>query len=446
MRPFSWIALCGVLISGLFLSSVADARCYRGEGWTNRGSDGNAAGMGIAAINIMSNYLQPMGTVIAASTVVPSQSFTGGEAGNPDDVLYYCETQADADSFQVVFATNGDNAYSGEYEVPEYPGAYYTRWRNVAFRITLTESGQVVSRYYQQYSAKPNYNPETDRYEFYFKQLSPLRLELIKVPGEPPNSTWGGDNQSYSYTQPFAYYAFSMPGVNANGPNVGDDSRSVYRGFSNEFIGFGIYRNPRAILYRRAGCVVRNNTPFVLFPTVSVAELEGGGFIQQPVRVDVECDSGITSFSGTGAGQTAFGLQVSQSGYAATLANASALINGSGGVSYLLSDGYGTDPSVATGVGIRLEHAATGERMNFIGWHGSNCGASAPGVCGENPTGGGKLAGWHPILDGAQVDEMTGFGTTKYVHSLAATLEKLPGINVTPGKVRSHVQVLVRIQ
>ncbi|WP_146136791.1 fimbrial protein [Marinobacter shengliensis] len=441
---FSKQSLGLILAAVLVWSSAADARCYRGPDWTNRGSDGNASGMGITAINIMSNYLQPMGSVIAASTVVPSQSFSGGQAGSPDDVLYYCETQEDVDNFRVTFATNGDNRYSGEFEVPEYPGAYYTLWHNVAFRATLTETGQVVNRLYQEFPAKPIYNPDTDRYEFYFRQLSPLAVELIKVPGRPPGGIWDTDGQAYTYTQPFVYYVFSMPGVNANGPVAGDDSRVMYRGFSNEFVGFGIYRNPRATIYRRAGCVVRNNTPFVLFPTVSVAELESGAAPSSPIRVDVECDTGVAS--GTNAGQTAFGLQVSQASYFNTQLHESDLINGYGGVSYLLSDDYGVDANVARGVGIRLEHMATGERMNFLGWHGVNCVGTAPEVCGENPTGGGRLAGWYPVLAGAEVTEISDFGTTKYSHQMSATLEKLPNSTVTPGKVKARAQVLVRVQ
>lgn len=439
-----------ILLGGVLSADLAEALCYTGPGWKDRGSPYLTSGMGISNVSVISNYLQPMGSIIAVSTVVPHQSFAGEQAGSPNDVLYWCETKEDADKVVTVFATNGDSDTQGMYEVPGYPGAYYTGFKNVASRITVADTGQVVGKKWKEFPLTPIYNPDNGRYEILFKQLSPLRLELIKVPSVPPTG-FVSENDGYPYPaagEPFMYYAFSMPGIyEGTGPQPGEDSQFSYTGWPYHFLGFGINNKPTAYLFRRAGCVVRNNTPHVLFPTVSVTDLEQGASVQAPVRVDVECDSGV--ISGTELGSTALGLQVSSEAYAKAK-TIPGLVNSAGGVSHLLPDGYGNDSTVATGVGIRLEHAATGERIPFLGWYGVNCTMNHSGVdpetCGDNPLGGGKSAGWMPVLEGADTIMTTEFQTTKYSQQFTVILEKLPNATVTPGKIKARAQVLVKIQ
>ncbi len=79
------------------------------------------------------------------------------------------------------------------------------------------------------------------------------------------------------------------------------------------------------------------------------------------ITVDIECQSGTES--GTSSGQTAIGIQTSLPGYLKALGLG--LVNTAGGVSYLLSDSYGTDSRIATGVGISLSDS-NGSTMNLL--------------------------------------------------------------------------------
>lgn len=126
---------------------------------------------------------------------------------------------------------------------------------------------------------------------------------------------------------------------------------------------FGMNTSPVAVLTRKNTCVVRNVTPYVVFPIITVNELNNNQTRSADITVDIECQSGTES--GINSGQTTLGIQTSFSGY--LKAQSLGLVNAAGGVSYLLSDNYGTDNRIATGVGISLSDD-NGTAMNFVGW------------------------------------------------------------------------------
>jgi len=107
------------------------------------------------------------------------------------------------------------------------------------------------------------------------------------------------------------------------------------------------------------------------------------------------------------------------------------LVTSGGAVTHLLSNGYGTDPSIATGVGISLRNAANGSAMNFLGWSGTSSGASS---------------GWYPVLAGAHNTGSTTQNYTNYSQTITATLSTLPGMTAKPGKVNATAYVLVKVQ
>jgi fimbrial protein len=442
-----WLALVIMLC---FWTGTAQARCYRGPDHVDRGGDSNQGSMGFGTLNLMSAYLQPPGTIIASNVVSPSIAFSGAQAATAESVLYYCDTAADAAQVKLLVATNGDEPVGGKLEVPGYPGTYYTFYKYIGARITVVDTGQVVRRNWAEVPISIHYNAEKSRNEVKMGAVSDVRVDLIRIDSEIPSFSggWGPDYQiatgAYTTNQPLFYYAFDMP--NYPGPSAGADSNSDIRGWAVEWLAFGMYKNPQAYLYNNASCVIRNHTPMVVFPTVNTADVEAGQTVNAELRVDVECDNGVATggLSGTGGGQTAFGFQVSPQAYKAAQ-SIPGLVTSAGGVEYLLSEGYGTDPAVAKGVGIRLRHGATGADMRFIGWQG-NCGGSSPGLCGANTTGGGSAAGWFPVLDGASGGQATGNQTRLYEQHVIATLERIPGQTVTPGRIRAQVQVLVRVQ
>ncbi|VFS46115.1 fimbrial protein [Budvicia aquatica] len=100
-------------------------------------------------------------------------------------------------------------------------------------------------------------------------------------------------------------------------------------------------------------------------------------------------------------------------------------------MSYLLSDGYGTDPLVASGVGIQISRP-NGTVLNLL----STLSGSVLG---------GNNAGWYPVLDDATPGAVVS-GVTTYTKTVNATLKALPGKTVTAGKVTATAQVIIQVQ
>ena len=112
----------------------------------------------------------------------------------------------------------------------------------------------------------------------------------------------------------------------------------------------------------------------------------------------------------------------------AAKAQALGLMNGSGGISHLVSDSYGS-PGTASGVGIRIY------RNNAPIY-----------LLSKNVTLSGNNGGWYGIFQGAQ--ELTGAvsGGNSYTESFRAELTKISGQTVTAGAVNAHAQVVIRVQ
>ncbi|MDV2441217.1 fimbrial protein [Acinetobacter gerneri] len=161
----------------------------------------------------------------------------------------------------------------------------------------------------------------------------------------------------------------------------------------------------------------------------SSGKLANGAIRSAILEVEVECNDAM--ISGTAAGQTAIGFQPSAGAY--TAASSLGLLTTQGGVKYLLSDQYGTDPDIATGVGIKLFNAASNKEMNFL-----NQFALA---------GGGEDAGWYPVLQGTPyLIGSNASGHKSYMQHYRAELKAIPNTTISAGKVKSTATVLVKIQ
>jgi len=135
--------------------------------------------------------------------------------------------------------------------------------------------------------------------------------------------------------------------------------------------------------------------------------------------------------SGTATNQTALGVLVGPANAQSAL-NAGLTTAGTG-VTYLLSDGYGTDPSVATGVGVALSRP-NGTALNFL--------------TNQYVTTGGAADGWDAVLNDATPDGPAAGGVTSYTRTIDATFRAFaPGSTpVTPGRYNATAQVIVRVQ
>lgn len=398
--------------------------------WTGSLDTSGASGLP-GVVNINSSTFQPNGTLIASGSA--SILNLGNEAYTPDQVLFRCDAVDEGSLFEY-YATNGDNAFGGQYEDGAafgLPGAYRTYFNGMVIRVTHAASGNYFSRYWQARQLTGLDRDGQGKILVKVKNFSDVRVELFRVSNE---ATAGGTNASgnYGYSQPAAYTAFKGGGRSA-GLSVGQDSLSYYSGWYGEWPGAVNLYN-RITVRRSATCSVTHVTPNVQFPVISIAELHSGANRQLPVDIAFQCqtgapaNTGLTAFaSGTEAGRTAMGVLVPAANYQSAVAQG--LTTGGSGVTFLLSDDYG-QPGVAGGVGVALTQA-DGAPLNFLG--------------NDQVTGGGGAAGWYPVLQGASSTGVSG-GVTSYTKRLNATLKQIPGRSVTPGRLNARAQVVIRIQ
>lgn len=439
-----------LLVVGIGLPQLSWAMCYRITG-TNTNSASNyytEPGKGTAAswdgmpdgagsigtlptvVNINNSAFQPDGTLLATG-IVP---MVGNQVYNPEQILFRCQA-ADINNLYEYYATNGDSTYAGHVEVGTaagLPQSYQTYVPGMALRATNMLTGEYYSRYWK---ARQLTNLDTDSQGWLLvkaKNFSNTKVELFRL--STSAGGWGATSTGiYPQSQPATYIAFKGPGF-SNGLSVGADSNSQYDGWYGYWPG-GVNLYNRLYIRRSATCVVNNVTPLVLFPTISVSQLQAGATVRQPINISFNCqtgspaNSGVTSFtSGVAVNQTAMGILVNP-GNAAT-ATSLGLTTGSG-VTYLVSDNYGTDPSVATGVGIQINRT-NGTPLNLL----SSLSGSVLG---------GNAAGWYPLLDDAVGGSVVS-GVTTYSKTLNATLKALPGKTVTAGKVSATAQVIIQVQ
>lgn len=432
-----------LLFAGLLTLSEAQATCtriYNGEQTT----DGSSSQINFGRVNLTTTYLQPVGTPLG-STLVSAGNAPGL---TPESVLWQCDL-ADKDQIYEVFATNGDDRVGGFWEIGNgagsstndgLPGYFATWFAYTGIKLTHMNSGKVFSRYWQE-SPITQYDIVGNKIQIKAKHLSMVQADLARVSSTPPasgsGSNWcggyaaqnGSGTYSYSCTQPNGYVQFKGPGYVNDA--VGSDSNTNYAFWgARNGIAFGM-RSAASISYT-ATCVARNVTPIVTFMPVTAQELNQGRTSERDFTIELECSDLATS--GTANNQTALGLQVSQAAYAQ--AQTLGLMTSGGGVSYLVSNGYGSDPSVATGVGIRLRNSSSGKDMNFIGQPGSTGGGAVTGAS----------AGWYPVREGASTNGSASSGYTSFTQTITAILAALPGKTAKPGKVDATAYVLVKVQ
>ncbi|EJL88730.1 hypothetical protein PMI16_02376 [Herbaspirillum sp. CF444] len=440
----------GLALTSLILASPAQARCERNNYSaypTTPILDDGSAQFWFGRVNLTNVALQPVGTILGSATATAGQA----RGINDETVMWTCDI-SDKDELYEVFATNGDDRVGGFSEIGTkdgLPGFYQTWFPYVAIKVTHVRSGKVFSRFYQ--SAKlTEYDLSPDGKKIFIKakHLSPVKAEIARVstadstgwPGNwcPGTPALGGGNAAvYTCTQPNAYLSFRGPGYTDNDPD-GTDSARQWRFFPTNGVAFGMRQGTS--LSNTASCVVRNATPEVYFLPITIEELKRGETREANFAVQLECDRSVNS--GVAINQTAIGIQVSAG--AEAKARQMGLTTSGGGITYLLSDNYGADSSMATGVGIRLSDGETGQTMNFL----ANSAITGQGfVANDGSRWSAKMgpdAGWYPATRGGGGAGGSTFDVTR---SFAATLSKLPGANViTPGRIQASAYVVVKVQ
>lgn len=410
--------------------------------------DGRTALISFGKINLADSYFAPTGSLLASVAVPPTNYTYNGATGA--SVLWECDA-SDLPNIYFLVATNADDRVGGYYNIGTADGltdVYATWFEYVGLRQTM--AGVSLTRNWKKVPVT-SYATSGGKIQIRLQDIPPLQAELYKISTVPPTSGSGsafcGRNNNdgagigkasatgrlYSCTQPNGYiqlsgnssvrFAFAHD-------NEGEDATTNYR-FWGADNGFGYGMRTANQLYQKATCVARSATPVVKLPTISVAELNAGGVVTGNFSVQIECSNNAAR--GTGDGQTALGLQVSEGAFRAALALG--LINSRGGIRALVSDNY-FGGNIAKGVGITVAYSnSPGTPITFIG---------QPGLVPLTP--GGNAAGWYSVGQGIvqRSDSVPGYSFLSY--DFIATLKKLDGRTVTPGKVRATAYVLVKMQ
>lgn len=466
------------------------------------GYDTDTVPMGIGRINIVSTYLQPVGTILATGLTNYSGTLNGGLSTVGDDgVVLTCDNASDADKLSWVFATNGDSIIGGYYEVPGYPGYYATQFPYVAIKLNLADTGQTFSRTWAKSSKKIVLEELNGKFVLRKRDIPKISASVIKwanndtatikddayAPNDPgvkahycrstqglPGSTYAGEtnipikpdpsNPDLVWTADYNTVPGAVQYSGCGQPNgyiylagayysstdyLGQDSNNTYVGFE-KWIPVGLNGSPAATFSYAPSCVVRTVTPYVVFPTMSVSQITNGEIASRNFNVALECDDGISTTPSLTS--VSVGLQPSLGAFN-NAQNLGLIDATTGAITYLVSDNY-TDSTMAKGVGISLKNG-DGNSINFVSWTG--CGQITTvdyggGVRGKSSTctqfssfAQMRAAGWDPVMSNStSVSKNPTQATTVYTKSYIATLSKLPGLTPTAGRIKATATVQVR--
>lgn len=426
----STFAACTRIISTGELSASAQAEGYTAAYWTGACDTCNSKSIGLPAVVSLSNNsgFQPSGTLLA-STLINFLSQGDSIAFSPNQILFRCSVN-DADSLFEMYATNGDNAYTGMFAASEIEGAYYSIMKNVAVRLTNTRTGEYYSRYWKgrQLTADDWYSDGTYIY-IPARAFSDVQMEIFKI----DSATYfaNSDNRyTYAYSQPHGYIAFKGPGLSTN-VTEGADSAASYDGFYAYWPASWSLYNIGITFVRGANCKVNDYPNLVLLPRITAPELSAGATSQTGFSVSIECESGAvssTSVSTLTSANVAMGFLVNQAN-AVNQARTLGLTTAGGGLTWLLDSHYGSGGNEASGVGLRI-YDSNGNAMNLL-----------PDL---SSYGTGNTRGWYAYKD---LMSLASSGDTDiYTGDFTASLEAISGQTITAGTVNAQLQVVVSFQ
>ncbi len=463
---FKRIVLSFVSLLILLVSSQGWAQCTMNRSPQYLETDDwSAAKIRFGNVQLMNQAIQPLGSVIASTVVAPTE-FRARNA-NSESILWTCD-EGDQNYITFLVSTNGDDFYGGRTEVAAtdaggQSGVFYTAAQLLGLRLTM--AGKVVTQYYQDIPV--NYETGSGangcavgKICIRLKHIPNLQAELIRIQTNPETNTgvvkpWLSSG-IYSYLGPAAYIQLSNK-TNGIGPQpvtfghdeIGESHTTNFAFWgADNGIGYTLY-NALSMSPPSNSCLTTFTTPVVNFPKTNTQALNDGGEVSADFEVQVQCHNNAQR--GTSTGQNAIGIQVSSSSYDA--AQTLGLVNSSTGVSALISNQYGQDPSLAQNVGIYLTNPANNTTMNFVGQPGltgtfpATFGTGCSGYCYSAinyPS--GNSAGWYSLTQNAQVIGSPVANHTLYRIPYRAVLKKLPKGTATAGRVYATATVLVKIQ
>lgn len=384
--------------------------------------DANRGMLNLPIINVTDESFQPNGTLLGSS-VVPFSTYgqTGGY--DPEQVLFRCDA-ADEHQLNEIYSVNADNAYGGMYEDGTAYGidkGYATYHRNVVIRVKNNSTGQYFSRLWQYRPLRGLDRDAQGRILVKAKNFTDVTIELFQI-----GKVRGVEQTTvYSYNQPAAYIAFGGPGLAY--PTEGVDHISHYPGWYANWPGnISLYQQ---LYTRRAGgCAVMNVTPYVLFPTVTIAELNSGVTREADIQINYRCQQ-HADINGPAVNANAIAFKIESNNY--QIARQLGFTT-QDAVTYLVSNAYGTN-TVASGVGVKLQRN-DGVIQPFLNFDYRTSLDSQYNAWKD---------GWRPLQG-----NRTGIvGTSyQYMDNYRVVFGKLPGMSPTAGKFYAKAEVLIRVQ
>ena len=433
-NPMFFMILMG-LMSTVFYNEV-QAACT--QTITAQTEDSYTAKIIFGKTNLPSIHLVPNGSVLDTVSVPPTAYNFGG--AHAESELWRCD-KSDLGQIHFLAATNGDDRLGGFWDIGGADGlqdVYATYFANIGLHQSM--NGVSLTRYWKEIPIT-NYDEENGKIIIRLKHLPTLQATTYRLSTQPPSSgaasSYCGNGTlpttgNYICNQPSAYIQLSgtsqVTMTNFYRDMAGEDS-AYNIDFWGSDNGFGYGMNTTAnSLTRIPACVIRQVHPLITFPNISAQALNGGTSTGAIFPVRVECEN--IAKSGTASGQVALGFQASEHSYQVT--TDLGFVNSSGGAKYVVSDDYGRDDSLASGVGIELSNPDGNKAMLFL----------SPNAT----TGGGENKGWYPVLEGMThpYDEVQDHFQVSKMYRVSLTA--LPGQKATAGKVKATVNIQVKVQ
>lgn len=393
-----------------------------------------------ASINLLSNDIQPIGSIIHDTGPLPAETYGRYLTPfSPEQVLFICTPNEEGQLFEGYIANSDSDAYKHKILHPDVSeNTYSTRTKQIGWRAKNLDTGNYITDRWQ---LRPLTHLDKDKFGRILvkaKNFSRYQLELIKVPYPAPTQ-YGAYTPGFVTTfggfDPFVYiYFISRSGETSTYyiPNcVGGALLSSCAPSSinvpHLFAGLGNkYPGGETSVTTTKGCAIRQVTPSVMFEPISVNELNNGVSRTGIVQVEYACSNGAVF--GTGTANNAIGFRVPAS--SATLAENFGFKNPLGtGVSKLVADNY-PDPASAKGVAIEIFPKNDPIALNWLT---------------SSLKGGGHPNGWYKpngILQNSESDSVL-----IYKVEYEVKLSKMsPSENVRPGQVNASAEVLIIVQ
>ncbi|MEQ5205566.1 fimbrial protein [Proteus vulgaris] len=407
------------------------------KSWAGARDDSGSMGTTPKVINVNNDQFQPPGTLVASGFV--SMLDAGYETYDPEQILFRC-TADEEGKLREFYSTNGDYAYGGNKLVNPALGlneTYISLARGLGIRIKNTITGEYYSRYWK---SRPLTNLDRDSQNWILvkaKDFSNMEVELFKINYERTGDMPPAQSSSGLITfvnQPAGYIAFQSSNYSYLLKD-GSDHASNYHGFY-AYWPASVNMSRRIYIRNAATCFVRNVTPYVSFPLVTVNELASGKKVTLPIDINFYCqiaspaNDGVGNMlTGTGTGQTAMGFLPRPANVNKAIELGLTVPNG-GAITHLVTDGYGTNNNMAKGVGVRI-YRPNGMPLNLLSTLASE--------------GQGEAYGWYSVLEDAQSLSYNN-GVSELTKTLYASLEALPREQITMGKFSATLQVIIQVQ